>query len=303
MDPFPFVDAHVHFWNLRGSIRYPWLTPPFAEGGPGGSIAPIAQDYLPSNYQAEARRWDVRGVVHVDANADPADTLAETVWLEQITAATGLPSAIVAFAPLHDPEVGASLKAQAAHPLVRGIRQTLNWHPDPTRRFVASDLTRDEQWRQGFALLGELDLSFDLQCYPGQMPGLAPLIQRHPEIPVIIDHLGMPVMADPDGLDQWRQGLKDLAAFPHVAIKLSGMGFIYPDGTIDRVRPLLLEAIDMFGSDRCLVASDFPTDRLFASFDRHLDAYHQILADFSEDERHSMFSRNANRIYRLGLEF
>ncbi|MEX6913291.1 amidohydrolase, partial [Pseudomonas aeruginosa] len=80
-------------------------------------------------------------------------------------------------------------------------------------------------------------LSFDLQCYPAQMPGLAPLIARHSDIPVIINHLGMPVLADPDGIAEWRDGLRALAALPHVAIKLSGLGFIARAWTPESVRP------------------------------------------------------------------
>ena len=100
----------------------------------------------------------------------------------------------------------------------------------------------------------------------------------------------------------WRAGLRALAAIPHVAIKLSGLGFIMRDWTLDQVRPFVLEAIDLFGPDRCLVASDTPTDKLFAPIDRYLEAYHSITADFADDDRRAMFGRNANRIYRLGLD-
>jgi predicted TIM-barrel fold metal-dependent hydrolase len=133
------------------------------------------------------------------------------------------------------------------------------------------------------------------------MPGLAPLIERHPEIPVIINHMGMPVPTDADGVEDWRKGLKALAAFPHVAIKLSGMGFIRRDWTRETVEPLVREAIDIFGADRCAFASDTPTDKLFAPIDRYMEAYHAIVADFSDEDRRALFGRNANRIYRLGL--
>ena len=51
-----------------------------------------------------------------------------------------------------------------------------------------------------------------------------------------------------------------------------------------------------------MFASDSPTDKLFAAFDAYLEAYHALVADFSEDERRDLFGRNANRIYRLGLD-
>jgi predicted TIM-barrel fold metal-dependent hydrolase len=300
MTAIPFVDAHIHLWDLQ-HIRYAWLTAPFGDDGPNGSVAAIANNYSVADYRADLARWNVVGAVHIDAGADPAQALDETRWLEAIAAADGLPSGIVAFAPLDDPGVEALLEAQAAQPRVRGIRQIVNWHVNPLRTYTPDDVTQDDQWWAGFGLLGKYGLSFDLQCYAGQMAGLAPLIGRHPEVPVIINHVGMPVTTDREGLTRWRHGLRALAAMPHVAIKLSGLGFIYRDWTIERVRPLLLEAIDLFGTERCLFASDSPTDKLFAPLDRYLEAYHAIVADFSEDERRDLFGRNANRIYRLGL--
>jgi predicted TIM-barrel fold metal-dependent hydrolase len=301
MSTIPFVDAHVHLWDLK-AIRYPWLTAPFSEDGPNGSAEAIAKDYGLDDYLADTAKWNVVGAVHIDAGADPSQAIDETRWLEGISSARGLPNAIVAFAPLDDPAVEPLLEAHAAHPHVRGIRQIVNWHTNPMRTYTPHDVTQDDQWWAGFGLLGKYSLSFDLQCYAGQMAGLAPLIARHPEVPVIINHVGMPVTTDREGITRWRYGLQSLAASPHVAIKLSGLGFIYRDWTTERIAPFLLEAIELFGTDRCMFASDSPTDKLFAPLDRYLEAYHAIVADFSEDERRALFGRNANRIYRLGLD-
>ena len=296
----PFVDAHVHLWDL-GHIRYPWLSPPFDDSGPNGSTEAIARDYLLDDYLADAAKWNVVGLVHIDAGAAPEQALGETEWLEGIAAARGMPNGIVAFAPLDRDDVEPLLEAHAAHPHVRGIRQIVNWHRDPMRSYTPRDLTQDDAWRRGYGLLARYGLSFDLQCYAGQMPALAPLVARHPDVPVIINHVGMPVTSDADGVTRWRDGLRALAGFEHVSIKLSGLGFIHRDWTPARVRPFLTEAIELFGTKRCMVASDSPTDKLFAPFDAYLEAYHALVADFSEDEKRDLFGRNANRIYRLGL--
>lgn len=301
MDVIPFVDAHVHLWDLA-AIHYPWLTPPFDDSGPNGSTESIAHDYLLEDYLADAARWNVRGFVHIDAGADPAQALDETRWLEALARNHGLPSAIVAFATLDNPNVDALLEQQAAHPHVRGIRQIVNWHASPTRSYTPRDVTQNPAWQAGFGRLARHGLSFDLQCYAGQMNALAPLIARHPDIPVIINHLGMPIPSDPDGLGQWRQAMRTLAQFANVSVKLSGLGFIHRNWTIDNIRPYILEAIDIFGTQRCLFASNSPTDKLFAPFDAHLEAYHAIVAGFALDERREMFGGNANRFYRLGLE-
>jgi len=294
----PFVDTHVHLWDLS-HIRYPWLMPPFAEDGPNGSVEPIARDYGLDDYLADARDWDVRGIVHIDAGADPADALKETDWLQAMADARAMPNAIVAFAALDDPKVEALLAAHAERRSVRGIRHIVNWHADPVRTYTPRDVTGDEAWKAGFALLGKYGLSFDLQAYPGQFPGLAPLLERHPEVPVMVNHAGM--MVGEAGREEWRAGMRALAAIPHVSVKISGIGFAFRPWTIEQMRAYVLETIELFGTDRALFASDFPTDKLFGGFDQHLDAYNAVVADFSDDERRALFAGNANRLYRLGL--
>ncbi len=296
----PFVDAHVHFWDLA-RIKYPWLTPPFTSVGPNGSVAAIAQDYLPADYRADLDGWSLAGAVHIDAGAHPEMALAETEWLEAQADETGLPTAIVAFAPLHDPDLERTLERQAAHPQVRGIRQIVNWHTNPLRTYTPSDVTQDDAWWAGFGLLARYGLSFDLQCYAGQMAGLAPLIARHEDVPVIINHLGMPVLEDREGVTRWRHGMRTLAALPHVAVKISGFGFIDRNWDVARVLPFVLEAIELFGTNRCMFASDVPTDKLFAPVERYLSAFKELSSGCSEAEQRDLFGRNANRIYRLGL--
>ncbi len=296
----PFIDPHVHLWNLS-HLRYPWLTPPFSEDGPNGSVEPIASDYGLDDYLADAGEWDVRGIVHIDAGAHPEDALRETEWLQAMADDRGMPNGIVAFAALESPTLEGLLGAHVAHPNVRGIRHIVNWHPDPQRSYSPADITTSDAWMRGFGLLAKYGLSFDLQAYPGQFAHLAGLIAKHPDIQVIINHTGMAIPGDEDGWAVWRNGMAALAALPNVAVKISGMGFTWRPWTVDQARPYVLETIDLFGADRAMFASNFPTDRLFGSFDRHLSAYDTITFDFSADERAALFAGNANRLYRLGL--
>lgn len=297
----PFVDAHIHLWDLA-HIRYDWLSPPFSDEGPNGSVEAIAHNYGVAAYRADLARWNVVGAVHVDAGAAAESALRETQWLDGLAAIEGLPTGLVAFAALNDPDVDALLAAQAAQPRVKGIRHIVNWHPDPKRTYGPVDLTRDPAWQAGYGLLAKHGLSFDLQCYPGQMPGLVALIERHPDIPVIINHIGMPVLTDANGIGDWRRGMAALAALPHVAVKLSGMGFIRRDWTKENIASFIRETIDLFGVERCMFASDTPTDKLFGSIDRYMESYHAIVADLPEADRRALFGGNANRLYRLGLK-
>lgn len=301
MRDIPFVDAHVHLWDLD-RIHYPWLSPPFSDDGPNGSVEPIARTYQLDDYLADAANWDVRGIVHIDAGAEPTAALTETLWLQSLADARGMPNAIVAFAALDDPAIDELLAAHTANANVRGIRHIINWHPDPRRSYTQWDVTLDPQWEWGFGRLAHHDLSFDLQAYPTQLAPIARLIARHSGIPVIINHAGMAVPTDANGWQDWRKGMAALAALPNVSVKISGMGFAWRPWTVSQARPYVLDTIELFGPDRVMFASDFPTDKLFGDFDQHLDAYALIVANFSDDERRAMFGRNANRVYRLGLE-
>lgn len=300
MTAVKFVDAHMHLWDLS-RIAYPWLTPPFSPDGPNGDVTPIGRDFGLEDYHAALARWNVVGMVHVEAGANADSAIAETTWLEKLRNGASQPNGLVAFAALHEPDAAAKLAAQAAHPGVRGIRQILNWHRDPRRTYTTRDFLQDERWADGYALLERHGLAFDLQCYPGQMRAMAAIAERHPGTPVIVNHMGMPVLEDADGVEDWRGGMRSLARLPHVAVKISGMGFAIRQWSSDQVRPFILETIEMFGAHRCMFASDLPTDTLFGSIDRHMETYHQAVEDFSAEQRAALFGANANRIYRLGL--
>ena len=288
----PFVDAHFHLWD-RNVLRYPWLDAPDA--------AAIAASYRITDYRQELAGWNLVAAVHIDAGADGDQGAAETRWLERVAVEDGLPSAIVARVALDAADVEAQLEWQAGQWRVRGIRHLVNWHPtDDRRRAYDRDLTRDPAWRRGYALLGKHGLSFDFHGHPPQLAGLAEIAAAHPEVPVVLNHLALPRLAD--GLDEWRAGLTAFAAMPHAAIKLSGAGFVHRPFDPAMFKDVVAEVIDRFGTDRVMIATNFPTDRLFADLARTLGAYEALLTGYSEEERRDLWGRTANRFYRLGLD-
>lgn len=301
MHEIAFVDAHMHLWDLA-QITHPWLEPPFSEVGPNGSVAAIASNYGIAEYRADTANWNLAGCVHIDAGAAAHLALAETRWLDELADSSGIPTGIVAFADLSDPDVERQLEQQASFMRVRGIRHIINWHSDPARTYSDRDLTQDTRWGEGFGKLSKYGLSFDLQCYPAQMTSLAKLLAQHEDTRVAINHLGMPVLTDRDGLYQWRAGIALLARLPQVSIKISGLGFIQRRWTVASMRPFIEEAVQVFGTDRCMLATDTPTDKLFAPLDVYLAAYREVLSSLSTDEQADIWGRNANRFYRLGLD-
>ena len=293
------VDAHMHLWDLQ-RIRYPWLTPPLPVGITG-DVSPIARDYLLDNYLDDAARGEVRvrKIVHIEAGALPADALAETHWLQGLADARGYPQAIVAHAELEKAGSAALLERHAAQRNVRGIRQILNWHRDPAKTYTPRDLLADQAWQAGFARLKHHGLSFDLQIYPAQMSAAARLASRHPDTRLILNHTGMPVEKDAAGIELWRSGMRLLAAQPNVAVKISGLAMLDWHWSEASLRPFVLETLEIFGTERSMIASNFPVDRLFGAFGDFYATYRRILAGASAVERANLFSATAERIYRI----
>jgi predicted TIM-barrel fold metal-dependent hydrolase len=290
------IDPHHHLWD-PARFRYPWLEP---RPGPDPQAA-IKKSYLLDDFLADTRNQGLVKSVHVQAEIARDQSLDETAWLQGIADQHGFPHGIVAWAPLQDGDrAEPALAAHAQHRNLRGVRQLLNWHPDPARSQTdRPDYMTDARWRAGYALLGRFGLSFDLQIYPSQMVDAAALAAAYPDVPVILNHTGLPIERDPDGRERWRRGMRLLAEQPHVSCKISGLGMSDPHWTADSLRPWVLDTIDIFGVERCMFASNFPVDKLYSSFDDLYAAYKTIVAGFSADEQHALFQANAERLYRL----
>jgi predicted TIM-barrel fold metal-dependent hydrolase len=279
------IDPHHHLWDAD-AFRYPGLDRPGSR---------TARRYLLDDFLADAANRSLTKSVHVQGEIDRSQSVAETAWLQAIAdRGHGIPNGIVAYAPLQDPTLDAVLAAHVQHANVRGIRQILN--PDQCER---PDYLTDPQWQVGYARLAHYGLSFDLQALPEQLPSASELAAAHPETPMVVNHTGMPRDQSSEGRDRWRRGMAALAARPNVSVKISGFGMFDPDWTIESIRPFVRDTIDLFGTDRCMFASNFPVDKLFRTFDDVFEAFDTLTTDLSAADRAKLFGENAERVYRL----
>ena len=294
------IDAHHHLWDLE-ELHYPWLEEPVEHIV--GDYSAIRRSYRVADFLDDAKNQDLVKSVHLQAEVDHADPVKETAWLQGLAddpASRGFPHGIVAYADFAAADAEAVLARHCRYRNMRGIRQMLNHGPEARLCFIdRGDVMGDSRWRAGFALLAKYDLSFDLQIWPWQMDDAAALARDFPKVPIILNHTGMPIARDAEGLACWRQGMARLAERPNVAVKLSGLGMFDLGWTTDSIRPFIVETIAAFGVERCLFASNFPVDRLMSGYDRLWASFAEIAAGFSEDERSKLFHDNAARVYRL----
>lgn len=291
------VDAHHHLWDLSAHY-YPWLSD---RPNPGIDVKPFARDYGVADYLADAGPARPERSVHVQAGWDPADPVGETRWLSDVAARDGYPHAIVAQVDLARHDAPAVVAAQAAFPLVRGVRQILAWHVDPAlRRAPRPHLLDEPAWRRGLAALRDAGLSFDLQILPSQMEAAAAMVRAFPDLRFVLCHLGLPI--EPGGEAVWRDGLARLADHPNVAVKLSGFSHFLGSWSRDAVRPYLSAALAAFGADRVIFGSNYPVDRPLVPYARIVGDLEALLDEQGPGVADAVMGGNAIRWYRLGSE-
>jgi predicted TIM-barrel fold metal-dependent hydrolase len=299
MEMFPFIDTHHHMWDLTANY-YPWLTDKIVVK-PYGDYSSIRKDYLIQDFFRDRGDLPLVKSVHVQASHDPADPVRETRWLQSVADDTArshsFPQAIIAEVDLSSLGAGAVLEAHCKFENVRGIRAILS----DAVRYPGKhpELLDDSLWRNNVSLLEAFGLSFDVQLYPQQMASLAAVTSRHPALPFVICHAGLPEDRSSEGRQKWKAAMRLLAEKPNVLVKMSGFGLIDQQWTVDSMRPIVLEIIDMFGVQRCFFGSNFPVDRLFATYRRFWHSVGQIVAGFDESEQRMMLRENAERVYRI----
>ncbi|MDA1278874.1 MAG: amidohydrolase family protein [Chloroflexi bacterium] len=298
----PFIDTHHHLWDLENN-PYPWLQDPIDHFV--GDYSPIRQSWLIKDLHDGSRDVPLKKSVHVQAEWDHnADPVGETEWLQSVaddSRSGDMPNAIVGYANLSDPNVEAVLERHAEFPNWRGIRHMLNWSDDkPNFRFAETgNLMSDPQWRAGFKLLTVFGGSFDLQVWPWQLNEAAKLANDIPDVPIILNHTGMPIGRSPAELREWRKGLEALGTAPNISAKISALGMLDQKWTPESIAPFVLDTIDILGVDRCMFASNFPVDSLFSDYATLWRAYDEITSDFTDEERTKLFHDNAEKYYRI----
>ncbi|WP_135468641.1 amidohydrolase family protein [Crenalkalicoccus roseus] len=204
----------------------------------------------------------------------------------------------------------------------RGIRHIAAWDPDPVVMNPAYQPPRDmlarREFREGFAALAPLGLSFDAWLYHPQIPELTALARAFPETPIVLDHLGGPLGIRgyagrrEEVFAAWKAAMAELATCPKVHVKLGGLGMRIngfgfeaaadppsSDALVAAWKPWIETAIGLFGAERCMFESNFPVDKGSYGYGVFWNACKKLAAGASAGEKAALFHGTAARVYRL----
>lgn len=296
---FPIIDAHQHFWDLTLG-KHPWLCGdqqiPFRYGN---YTALKRSNYLPKDYHADTKDFNIVKTIYMEAEWDPSDPLGETAWVTELHNRTGFPNAIIGQAWFMSENIAAVISDQASYSLMRSLRQKPTASPSP-ETFCPGlpGSLADPKFREGFSLLSRHELHFDLQTPWWHLGEAAALARDFPNTTIILNHTGLPSDRSDAGLAGWRAALIKFANEPNTAVKISGICQPGKPWTADLNRNVVLETIRIFGVNRCMLASNFPVDKLLASFGEIYSGFMQIISEFPETDQLKLLHDNALAYYR-----
>ena len=275
------LDTHHHLWSYNAD-DYPWIP----------ADTPLAQNHLLVELEEATSLAGVTGTIAVQAR----QTTEESASLLKIAHQSDLIRGVVGWIPLVSENVDEDLELFSDNPKFVGIRHVLQDEPDAY--FLRDDFHR------GLSKLPAHNLRYDLLLYQHQIPVATKLVDRQPELGMIIDHIAKPKAQKGRVEHEWRSGMKELAKRENIlGVKFSGLATEFPkDDEIDpdTIRAYFEETLEIFGVERVMFGTDWPVCLL------RLDSYKQwaatvimLTSSLSSDEKDLILKKNGETAYQL----
>jgi L-fucono-1,5-lactonase len=273
------IDAHLHIWDLERS-EYAWLTPGLGE---------LHATFTPEQAQAELEAAGIGSAVLVQAEDSERDT---DLMLEAAARHPWI-AGVVGWVQLDEPATAErQLDRRRAEPRLCGVRHLV--HDDPRDDFLLLPTVR-----RSLALLADRDLPLDVpDAWPRHLAATANLAGALPELRIVVDHLGKPPFGGADW-ERWRATLRDVAAQPNTAAKVSGLQVPGRPFTVDEVRPAWEVALELFGPERLMWGSDWPLTVLTGGYKHAWDVMSSLIGELSPAEQARVRAETARSVYKV----
>jgi L-fuconolactonase len=275
------IDAHQHVWDLARS-PYSWLGP---------HVPQWNRTFTFEELQPHLARNEVTATVMVQSDDDDGDT---DLMLEVADRHPEV-AAIVAYVPLDRPEAAAARLAELRRDdRVVGVRNLIHDLPDP-------DWILRPEVDEGLSVLEDAGVAFDyVAVLPRHLEHVPTLVDRHPDLRIVIDHLSKPPIGA-DDVEPWWSLLAAAADGPLVHAKLSGL---YPGSAPETwppesIRPFVDRALELFGPRRLMYGGDWPISVAAGGYDRVFAGLDEVLSGLDAEERAEVWAGSARRFYRI----
>ena len=273
------IDSHHHLWRYSNE-GYPWI--------PAGS--PLEQDQLVPELRTVTSESGVTGTVVVQAR----QVVEESDFLLSLADGTDLIKAVVGWVPLIDENVSEELARLSLHPKFKAVRHVLQEEPD--EYFLRDD------FHLGLSQLPSYGLIYDLLIFQRQLPVAIQLVDRQPDLPIVLNHIAKPEARNGRIEAAWRDGMRELAVRENIiGVKFSGLLTEFPggEGDAETVAAYFRETLEIFGTGKVMFGTDWPVCLLRTGYADWAETVRNLTAELSAHEREAVLSGNAIRAYGI----
>jgi len=299
-------DPHHHLWTP--STHSWWHDTAWqktvADGVAGSAIfAEKYRIYGASEFRAESKKYELDKSVYLECSYD-SNEMSEVEYVQKLgDLHGGIPTGIIGAADLERDDIEDVLESYMKCSRFRGIRASICWNSKyPSRSWANSaDTMMSPKFIRGLKVMAKHALILDLHVYPEQLQCAAVIAAALPDLRIVVNHCGYPLIESLSDLMEWQKGMQLMSRCSNVYVKLSGWCIADKWFNIGSMKYLSKYLLDCFGVDRCMFASNFPVDKPYGSYDFYWDSYIQIARELGYDEKDidKLIHDNAVRVYRL----
>mgnify|MGYP001442986009 CR=1 FL=1 len=272
------IDSHQHFWDYNPE-EYPWMQ--------GEKMNPIRRNFGPGDLWAEQERVGLDGSIAVQAR----QSLKESRWLLELAQNDSRLKGVVGWVDLRGPSLEAELEELSPNKKFVGVRHVV--HDEPDDQFMLRP-----EFLRGIGKLHGYGMTYDLLLFPKHLPVAVEVVKQFPEQPFVLDHIAKPFIKD-GGMSPWYRDIAELASFPNVYCKVSGMvtEAAWRAWNKRDFRPYLDIVFDAFGEDRLMFGSDWPVCLLGGDYAEVVQLVTDYLGDRGAETIEKVMGSNAARFY------
>ncbi len=221
--------------------------------------------------------------------------------------------------------------SRAGRGMFRGIRINPFWSfaadASMTRVPGWDAVADDARLAEGIRCLAARGLCLELVSYEADLPVIARLARKFPDVLIVCDHLAVFVDRGPGApseaelMARWKSGIGGISRAANVRMKLGGCANPYADFSLSAMRalreremparsaelaeayrPMVSYAVEKLGPERCMFESNFPIDKNYTSYVVLWNAFKRLAQDYSADDARLLLSGTANTTYKLGVQ-
>jgi len=264
------VDAQVHMWKAN-TPDWPWVE---------GAKPQLPEPFTIERAIAGMNEAGVNRVVIVPPTLNDRNDYA-------LEAHKRYPDrfAVMGRIPLQNPKSAELLPKWREQPGMLGVRVTFN---TPETQAWLKDGTADWFWPEAAkARLPVMFLAF------GLINLFDPIAQRNPDLPLIIDHMGVnTVIAQKGQMAEMIGHTVALAKYPNVSVKLSNL----PNSSLEPypykdLTPHLKRVFDAYGPQRCHWGTDATNGQHRGSWSQRLTHFTETIDFMSESDKDWVLGR------------